>query len=370
MSHSNQSRKNVVVVGGGQAGVETVKLLSKTLDGSQYRLILINPLPYRILLIATLRAVVSDRDNLENKIFFPFDKEFHEGNGEFIQASVVSIQDQGKSGGSVVLDNGETVSYHVLILAPGSTWPGPSAFPNDPNQVKDHIYKLRERFAKAQHVVIVGGGAIGIETAGEIRDVWPDKKVTLIHSGTQLLNATYPDRFRRKALTSMQNRDINVILGDQVDGISDVRVVEGVITRQAQSIPDADLVVPCFGPRPNTGFIASSLADAVTSAGLVSVRPTLQLKSYPHIFAVGDVIDWKEQKQAAKTGAHASVVAENVLALLTDSDKPLKIYKGSKEMIVITNGSEGGLVYLGILWGIVLGDWVASRLKSRTLFLP
>jgi NADH dehydrogenase FAD-containing subunit len=69
----------------------------------------------------------------------------------------------------------------------------------------------------------------------------------------------------------------------------------------------------------------------------VKVTPTLQLPMHPSIFAGGDIIDWKEQKQAGKSGTHADVITANVLSLLA-GQKPSKVYKGSYELIVLTIG--------------------------------
>ena len=85
-------------------------------------------------------------------------------------------------------------------------------------------------------------------------------------------------------------------------------------------------------------MISESLGqDSVTERKHVKVLSTLQLKSHPSIFAVGDIIDWNEQKQAAKTAGHASTIVANVLNLLGGS-KPQKQYKSGPEMILITNG--------------------------------
>lgn len=68
------------------------------------------------------------------------------------------------------------------------------------------------------------------------------------------------------------------------------------------------------------------------------MKPTLQLVDYPHIFAAGDVIDWSEQKQAAKTASHAGVIVKNILSLLAGKSDALAEYKGSPELIFVTNG--------------------------------
>jgi NADH dehydrogenase FAD-containing subunit len=75
----------------------------------------------------------------------------------------------------------------------------------------------------------------------------------------------------------------------------------------------------------------------LTETKLVKVEKTLQVSSHPAIFAVGDIIDWKEQKQAAKANGHGPVVAANVLSFL--GGRPVrKEYGGLPEAIMITNG--------------------------------
>ena len=88
-------------------------------------------------------------------------------------------------------------------------------------------------------------------------------------------------------------------------------------------------------------MIAESLGqDAVTARKHVKVLPTLQLKSHPSIFAIGDILDWDEQKQLFKANGHSSVVTANILSQLGGSE-PRKDYKTGPEMILITNGKVG-----------------------------
>lgn len=85
-------------------------------------------------------------------------------------------------------------------------------------------------------------------------------------------------------------------------------------------------------------MIGESLGtDVLTDTKYVKVLSTLQLRLHPSIFALGDIIDWVEQKQAFKSKKHASVIAANILSLLQGS-KPTKEYKTGPEIILVTNG--------------------------------
>jgi NADH dehydrogenase FAD-containing subunit len=77
--------------------------------------------------------------------------------------------------------------------------------------------------------------------------------------------------------------------------------------------------------------------DALNGHGFVKIKPTMQLLNHPSIFALGDIIDWTEQKQAAKLMWHVPVVVGNIVSFLNGAT-PTKKYTGATEMIVITNG--------------------------------
>jgi NADH dehydrogenase FAD-containing subunit len=75
----------------------------------------------------------------------------------------------------------------------------------------------------------------------------------------------------------------------------------------------------------------------VNPRGQIRIENTFQLKSYPNIYAIGDAIDWQEQKQAAKAPKHAQIAAANILSQINGGDAK-KTYSGQPELIIITNG--------------------------------
>ncbi|KAH9891866.1 FAD/NAD-P-binding domain-containing protein [Cubamyces lactineus] len=359
--------QNVVIVGGGWAGTLIARDLSAKLDRLRYNVILISDRPYYVHLIAGARMTVANMDRLEDKALVPFDRLFHDGNGTVKIGKVISIDDDTSGdGGEVVLEDGERIRYAALVLATGSSWPGPFGFPEKDAHLRSHIDFWRDRYEKAEHVVIAGGGDVGLETAGEIKDTWPKKKVTVVHSEAQLLNDAYPQTFRRDIERRARLRGIELILEDKIDIPPEATV--GVATRNGRHLPDVDLVVPAFGSRPNTGFISSLGEDVLTRRGTVRVNKHLEVPGHPGVFAAGDIIEWNEQKQAAKASTHATVVAANVASFL--ERRPYqKIYNGSYELILIPLGRTGGAGYFGFLWGIMFGDFFARLLKGKELLI-
>ncbi|KAH8103898.1 hypothetical protein BXZ70DRAFT_670573 [Cristinia sonorae] len=368
MAKKSDDRKDVVILGGGGYGITLAGDLTKKLDSSKYNLTLVSARPYYIHLVAAIRFTVTDEGKLEDRAFIPLDKLFASGNGTVVQGKVTAIEEVGEGkGGELLLETGEKIHYDTLILATGSNWPGPVGFPDSDNDIRSFLDSARSKYAAAKEIVFIGGGALGIETAGEVRDSFPDKKVTIVHGDDQLLNNTYPAKFRKTITQKVLARGVHLVLNDYIDNIPAEGTV-GLTTRNGHSIPGADLVIPTFGPRPNTSIISSLGSDVLTERGHVKVNPTLEVTGHPGIFAMGDIIEWKEQKQLGKAPGHVGVVSANVLSYL--AGKPLaKVYKSPPEMIVIPIGRNGGGSYLDILWGIQLGDWITSFAKGQGLFI-
>lgn len=83
--------------------------------------------------------------------------------------------------------------------------------------------------------------------AGEIKDIWPDKPVTLVHSGKNVLNDAYPDKFRNALAASTKARGVDIILEDFIDDIP-TGPITSVTTRSGKKL-DADLLVSTPHPQ-------------------------------------------------------------------------------------------------------------------------
>ncbi|RXW20583.1 hypothetical protein EST38_g5269 [Candolleomyces aberdarensis] len=344
--------KNIVIVGGGGGGVILAKDLASKIDASKNRIILITSSHRFVHLPSTLRAVTTSEGQLENESFMEYGTNFLRGKGEVKHATVTSFT--AGTPGQVKLSTGETVDYEVLVLATGNKWTGPIAIPaTSQEEVKKHLDSWRAKIEKAKSIVLVGGGIVGVELSGEIAHFHKGKPITIVHSEELPLNPVYPDKVRRKVLSGLQKHGISFVGKDRVENFTPSE--DGQVTTKNGKVINADLV-------------ESLGADALTASKHVRVLPTLQIPNHSNIFAIGDIIDWQEQKQAAKVHTHAGVVAKNVLSLLNGRPTSAE-YKGSPEMAIITLGPTDGVAYLGILWGIVLGSWFSVMVKSKTLMI-
>ncbi|KAH8829387.1 hypothetical protein DL96DRAFT_1814616 [Flagelloscypha sp. PMI_526] len=285
-SKKSDNRKTVLIIGAG-SGAVVARTLSQKVDDID--IVLVEPLPYKALLPATIRLTVTSEGNLESldKAFIPLDKVFPPGRpGRFVQGQVVSLTKSG-SGGEAQLASGRE---NFLGL------PRPIAFPwfKGEEAVQAHIKTQRENIAAAKDIVVVGAGAIGVELSGELKHFWPEKNVTVVQGDKGVMNDRYPAKLKRAVEAKFKASGVKLILNDYVDDVEGP--VEKVVTRNGKEIK-ADLVLSARGPKPNTALLhGSPFSSALTKSGTVKVKPTLQVEGFDNVFAIGDIIEWKEQK--------------------------------------------------------------------------
>lgn len=394
------SPKTEVVIVGGSSGAILASQISAArtqFNPAKHNLTLVTQLPYNVFLVATARMTVTSSQALDSteQAFFPYDNLFAPGNaGRVLQGKVVQVQE---SPNAVILESGESLKYDYLVLATGSKWTGPSAFDKytSDREVHDHVKQWRSKVEKSNSIVIVGGGAVGIgtylflpdliflsmqplnlfpftELAGEIKSAFPSKSVTLVHSHSMLVNATYPDKFRLAVAKRFEVAGVKLILGEKVLDLpeegaggedkgrlsyntSTGRTIEAdlfvsLFLNRWSSFPKVPhkltsspfIQIPALGPKPNTSYLTTFRSgSALTPSGHVRVSPSLNVSfnssPSPNIFALGDIIDWDEQSMIAKTPGQIDVIKKNLFAAL--SGQPQKaVYKGGFEGIFIPFG--------------------------------
>ncbi|KAI0031308.1 hypothetical protein K488DRAFT_52382 [Vararia minispora EC-137] len=353
-------KKDVVVLGGGGAGTILLRRLLPVLDPARHSLTLVNARPYTIFLPTTVRMAVTDEGALEDHVLIPFDRLLGD-RGRLVVGTAVAIE-----GGWVVLKSGEKVHYDVLVLAPGTRLDDPLDYPEGEEEVKAYIAEWRRKFKDAEHIVMGGGGPVNIEIAGELKEYFPEKTVTIVQSRALPFNDVYKDNFRRRVLAEARAADINFVLEDHLD----VREPKDGLVRTRKGVElRADLIVTSHGGTPATGFLESLGPATLDERGLVVAEPTLELPRHPGVFVVGDAVANAERNRLGKYPRHAATVVPNILARLRGEVLRTR-YRGSVETLRVSIGKDRGVIYFGVLWGIVIGSWLARRIQSAHLLLP
>lgn len=305
MADTARTRPHIVVVGGGFGGLAAVRALAKAdaditlIDRHTYQTF--SPLLYQVATASLnpgditwfLRAVRSRQKNVR-----------------FLKGIVETIDHDTRTLG---LHGGVSVSYDYLILANGVTTnffgtPGAEEYAiplykrSQALAVRDSLFaNLEEYSINGQHedlrIVVVGGGATGVETSGafaEFRNndmptTYPELDrgrihVTLVEAGPSVL-APFNPRLRDYARASLEERDIDLRLNTMV---KEVRP-DGVVVEhdgQQEFLP-AGLIVWATGVTAHESIKDWNLPQGL--GGRIEVDNQLRVRSLVNTFAVGDI---------------------------------------------------------------------------------
>jgi len=272
--------------------------------------------------------------------------------GRYIQEKVVSINVDEKT---VSLSNSLTIPYDYISFNIGAKGEVPQnaihscLFPTRP---VSKLWSFQKKFTELiEHnpdtlrVAIIGGGAAGIELAGNIyqaiaaHSIKP--QVILVTRGKCLL-PQFPTSAGRKVFKTFQKRGIRLLLNSEV-----IKIHDRTLFLANQEEISFDLGISAIGIAPNTIDCQKELK--ATPQGELIVNKYLQCKNHSTIFAAGDCICF-ESYPLWKSGYHAinqgPVLLHNILAV-AKSDK-LRPYKPKRFIYTALNLGDGtGLAIIG-----------------------
>jgi len=146
------------------------------------------------------------------------------------------------------------------------------------------------KIKSARSVLIVGGGPTGVELAAEIAVDFPDKKVTIVHKGSRLLEYIGP-KASRKTLRWLKSRKVDVKFEQSVDLDSFTNENRTYQTSVGESI-EADTHFLCIGKPLATSWLGETfLKDDLDGHGRIQVDEHLRVKGRNNVFAIGDITD-------------------------------------------------------------------------------
>lgn len=212
---------------------------------------------------------------------------------------------------------GDEVAYDTLFLAHGGkarTLPGvaPHARIATLRTIEDAL-AIKRQLVDAQHVLVLGGGWIGLELAASSRKL--GKRVTVLEAAPRLCIRTVPPCVSEHLLALHRAHDVDVRLGDGVQSVA--AGDDGVtVTLASGATLRGDLLVVGIGLVANDQ-IAAEAGLACSNGVLTDAHGRT---SDPSIFAVGDVANglradgtrariesWENAQRQAVTAAKAAL---------------------------------------------------------------
>ncbi|WP_427132000.1 FAD-dependent oxidoreductase [Pseudarthrobacter sp. S9] len=355
MNDSAGQQPIVAIIGGGYGGIN----LAKALD-EHVAVTLVEPREAFVHNIAALRAVV--RPEFLPRMFLPYGHLL--AHGRVMRDRAVRVD-----GYSVELASGMQLRPRILVLATGSTYPFPAK--SDTDNTADAVDEYRaahDNLARANTVLLLGAGAVGLEFAGEIAAAWPDKKIVLVDQAEHILPGPYDQRLRDEVNRQLRDLGVEQVMGSPLTRLPDVPAGQtnrfSVITAAGTTI-DADIWFRCYGIAPQTGYLAGDLLAARTAEGYLEVTPELNVVGFENVYALGDIAVIDANK-AGIAGRQAKIVAANIRAQLAGSAERT-IYSPAPPVIILPLGPTGGSGQLP--GGEIAGPEQISRIKGQDMMI-
>jgi NADH dehydrogenase FAD-containing subunit len=354
-------KAEIVIYGGGVAGISLAKKLS-----SQYSVALVEPRDYFEVPMSAPRSLVEP--DFANKALISLKDALPKVN--LIPGKLVEL---GKKSATVETSSGMvSVIGRISVLATGYCF-ATSLVRSEGGTVgqrKEFYWKFYRQLLAAKRIVIVGGGPIGIEIAGEISESFPEKLLTLIESGERILKDTSP-KAALHAEKELKKRGVIIKLKEKVivPKTSDLISEGSLVTSTGQQI-EADLILWCLGGSSKTGYLEKHYSHAISAQGGVKVTPHLQVEGTTNLFALGDLANLAENKMAIHTLRQVSVVANNINNLMKGKIS-LYTYKARPKdpTMFITLGRKTGVSHIPYI-GVVTSSWLNRLGKAEHMLVP
>ena len=147
-----------------------------------------------------------------------------------------------------------------------------------------------EKINSARSILIVGGGPTGVELAGEIAVDFPDKKLTLVHNGSRLLEFIGL-KAADKTLNWLTSKKVEVKLEQSVS-LNDISNGGKIFQTSGGEPLKADCHFICTGKLLGSTWLRGTLLkNDLDNRGRLMVDQNLRVKGRKNIFAIGDITD-------------------------------------------------------------------------------
>jgi NADH dehydrogenase len=292
------NKPKVVILGGGFGGLAAARALYKSaevtvVDRHNFQTFL--PLLYQV----STAGLAADH------VAYPIRGALRKTNIKFRMGSPISVDHNNKE---VKLDSSEVLKFDHLIVALGSVSadfgiPGVNEHAlgmktvHEALTIRAEIMRRFEDLCRFEDdtklsISVIGGGPTGVEMAGAIAELirGPLKsdqanaaahiQVSLIEAGPRLLPPFAPSLSERTK-KDLEKLGVKVLLNAAVKAIEHRKIV-----LKDDSVLNSEITIWAAGVK---GSDAMAQLNLPTNGNRVAVEPTMQVKNYPNIWALGDI---------------------------------------------------------------------------------
>ena len=383
----SDSTHDIVILGGSFAGIGVAHGLLKALPGleastkKKYKVTMIANSTHFWWSVGAPRAMLRPypKDNMDS--FIPVSRGFADypaDRFEFVHGDVTGLETASreviyklKDEHEKVVTDTKTMHFDTLVIATGSTGESPLyALQGSHVPTLDAYKDVQARLPSARTVMVVGGGAAGTETAGELGDLHGKKSsspkdITILSGSERLLPALRPSIGQRaqEILADMGVKtEHNLRLTNSKktsDGKTEITLSDGT-TRTV------DLLLVATGRKPASSFLPSPL---LSKDGRVAVDEYQRIPSITSAYAVGDITTSSENPggvihiQTAVPTTCGNIIAE------LGGKANLKVHKPmtTKETQFVPLGPKNGV---GAAFGWWAPSFAVTMIKSKNFMFP
>lgn len=382
---------HVVVVGGGFGGLSVIRKLKN----SPVRITLIDKRPFNVFQ-PLLYQVATAGLNPGDVTWFLRAVRANQDNVDFILGEVMEVDPEAKT---VVLQEGTGISYDYLVLAQGATanfFGVPGARENsiplykrsEALRIRDSLFAslelaAREGLDENLQIVVVGGGATGVETAGALAEmrnidlpvtypsIDPEKvQITLVEMSPHVLGP-FEAPLRDYSAEQLIKRGVDLRLETQVAEV----MQDSVRLRHAgeEEILPAALVIWASGI---TGYEHTERWGMPLGRGRrLETDAYLRVRGFRDVFAVGDAAANPDDPlpQLAQPAIQGGAYVGREIADLVRGRIPKKPFKYVDKGTMATIGRASAIAEIAHLpslkgfpaWVIWVEVHIASLLGGR-----